>query len=130
MEALRNLVEHLAVDARRLVIVSRELADNALYHSGEGGGWCIVGKTEERLVVAVRDTGVGIHATMREAYPDIDESMAVTAAFSGGVTSEASPIRGLGFDDGSRLHGNGSQPVAGDRRCGFCRYRRDRTVDR
>ena len=97
MEALRNLVEHLVVDAPRLVIVARELADNALYHSGEGRGWCIVGKTEERLVVTVRDAGVGIHATMREAYPDIDEGLAVTAAFSGGVTSEASPIRGLGL---------------------------------
>ena len=97
IEALRNLAEDLVVDARRLAIVARELADNALYHSGQSGGWCTVGRTEESLVVTVRDEGVGIHATMREAYPDIDESLAVTAAFSGGVTSETSPIRGLGL---------------------------------
>ena len=97
MGTLRHLVEDLVVDARRLVIIARELADNALYHSGQGGGWCMVGTTEERLVVTVKDEGVGIHATMRRAYPDIDENLAVTAAFSGGVTSEASPIRGLGL---------------------------------
>ena len=57
----------------------------------------MVATTEERLVVTVRDEGVGIHATMRRACPDINESLAVTAAFSGGVTSEANPIRGLGL---------------------------------
>ena len=95
MVNLRQVVEDLVHDARRLVIVARELADNAIYHSGQGRGWCIVGKTEEYLVVTIRDEGVGIHATMRKAYPDLEEGLAVAAAFSGGVTSEAGPIRGL-----------------------------------
>ena len=97
MRVVRHLAEDLIADARRLVIVAGELADNVLYHSGQDGGWCIVERTEERLVVTIRDEGMGIHAAMRRAYPDIDESLAVTAAFSGGVTSETSPMRGLGL---------------------------------
>lgn len=97
MVALRHVVGDLVHDARRLVIVARELADNAIYHSGQDRGWCIVGKTEDRLVVTIRDDGVGIHATMRKAYPDLEEGLAVRAAFSGGVTSEAGPVRGLGL---------------------------------
>ena len=62
MAALRNLVEDLVEDARRLVIVAGELADNALHHSGQDGGWCFVATTEDRLVVTIRDWGMGIHA--------------------------------------------------------------------
>ena len=64
---------------------------------GRDSGWCFVVRTENRLVVTVQDRGVGIHASMRKAYPDIDESLALTAAFSGGVISEVGPIRGLGL---------------------------------
>ena len=95
--ALGDLVEGLVEDARRLVIVVGELADNALQHSGQDGGWCSVVTTENRLVVTIQDQGVGIHASMRRAYPDIEEGLAVAAAFSGGVTSEVGPIRGLGL---------------------------------
>ncbi len=96
-EADGDLVENLVEDARRLVIVTGELADNALHHSGQDSGWCFVVRTKNRLVVTVQDRGVGIHASMRKAYPDIDESLAAIAAFSGGVTSEVGPFRGLGL---------------------------------
>ena len=95
MVALRGLVEDLVVDARRLGIVARELADNALYHSGQGGGWCVVGQSEDHIVVTIRDDGMGIHASMRNAYQEIDEGSAIRAAFAGGVTSETGPVRGL-----------------------------------
>ena len=90
-------IESLVEDARRLVIVVGELADNALQHSGEDSGWCYVATTENRLVVTIRDQGMGIHASMRHAYPDIEEGLAVAAAFSGGVTSEVGPTRGPGL---------------------------------
>lgn len=95
--ALGGLVEGLVEDPRRLVIVVGELADNVLHHSGRDSGWCDVVATGDRLVVTIRDRGVGIHASMRRAYPDIEEGLAVTAAFSGGVTSEVGPVRGLGL---------------------------------
>ena len=97
MKTLRRLADDLVADSRRLVIVARELADNALFHSGQGGGWCVAGQTEYRLVITIRDMGIGIHASMRKAYPDIEEGLAVEAAFAGGVTSETGPIRGLGL---------------------------------
>ena len=49
--------------------------------------------------IEVRDEGKGIHASMLQQYPGIDEASALTAAFGGNVSSmsEQDPNRGLGL---------------------------------
>ena len=92
------------------------------------GGLCC--QDREPPVVTVQDRGVGIHASMRKAYPDIDESLAVIAAFSGGVTSEVGPIRGLGLMMVLSYTETGAKPAAGNGRRGLCGYQGKGSVGR
>ena len=39
MIAVGRLVDDMVDDGRRLMVMVRELADNAIFHSGEGGVW-------------------------------------------------------------------------------------------
>lgn len=75
----------------------RELADNAVYHSGDGGGWCVVERSGDHVEVVIRDLGRGIHGSLFHLYPDIDEREAVRWVFRGGVSATADPDRGLGL---------------------------------
>ena len=94
---LGDTVEDLVDGKRRLLNSVRELADNAIFHSGAGRGWCIAEKEGSWLAVTVRDRGIGLHRSMKRYYPDIDESLAVSSAFRGGVTSTQGEARGLGL---------------------------------
>ena len=65
--------EHDVPDRRRLVMMVRELAENALYHSGEDGGVCKAGMIgDDQFVVEVRDEGRGY---MRACWRSIRASM-------------------------------------------------------
>ena len=100
-----SLVRDMAEDRhvpnhRRLAMIVRELAENVLYHSGESGGVCRAGMiTDNEFGIEVRDRGIGIHASMLQQYPDIDEATALLAAFGGNVSSmsDQEPDRGLGL---------------------------------
>lgn len=94
---IRDLIGGLVEDGRRLMIMVRELADNAIYHSGTGQGSCLVERSGGNLQVVVRDRGVGIHGSLRDLYADIDERTAVRWVFAGGVSATADPDRGLGL---------------------------------
>ena len=101
MSQVRDVArDHDVPDRRRLVTMARELAENALYHSGEDGGVCKAGMIGDgEFGIEVRDEGKGIHASMLQQYPGIDEASALTAAFGGNVSSmsEQDPNRGLGL---------------------------------
>jgi len=92
--------DHHVADHRRLVMMVRELAENVLYHSGEDGGVCQAGMIgDDEFVIEVRDEGRGIHASLQQQHPGIDEASALISAFGGNVSSvsEQDPIRGLGL---------------------------------
>ena len=92
-----RLVEDLVEDSHRLMIMVRELADNAVFHSGEGGGWCAVERSVHHLTIMIRDRGVGVRGSLRDLYPGIDERTAMQWVFGGGVSGLADPDRGLGL---------------------------------
>ena len=59
----------LPIDIGSLTEVVVELADNAIVHSGDGGGWCSVqlgDRPRERLTAVVADRGVGIPARVNQ----------------------------------------------------------------
>lgn len=92
--------DHHVRDHRRLAMMVRELAENVLYHSGEDDGVCRAGMIgDEEFVIEVRDGGRGIHASIQQQYPGIDEASALISAFGGNVSSmsEQDPNRGLGL---------------------------------
>ena len=92
--------DHHTPDPRQLVTMVRELADNALYHSGRYQGRCRVGVIgAAEFAVEIRDWGVGIHHSMMRRYPGIDKASALAAAFGDNVSSESlcDPNRGLGL---------------------------------
>ena len=97
MMEVRRLVETNAPDLPRLMVMVRELADNALYHSGEDRGWCAVARSGDHLEVVVHDRGQGIHRSLHHLYSDIDERQAVRWVVRGGVSATADPDRGLGL---------------------------------
>lgn len=92
-----GLVDDMVDDGRRLMLMVRELMDNAVYHSGESGGWCAVERSDNHLTVVIQDRGVGIHRSLHDLYSDIDERKAVRWVFGGGVSATADPDRGLGL---------------------------------
>ena len=98
MKDLAGALAGLGVEDRRLLFCVRELADNAIFHSGRNGGWCMAQQADEAISVTVQDRGVGIHQNMRAGYPDIGERAALTAAFGMGVSGAFDdPDRGLGL---------------------------------
>ena len=92
-----RLVTGRVDDGRRLMAMVRELADNAVYHSGEDGGWCAIEQSERHLTIVVRDRGIGIHRSLSDFYSDIGEREALRWVFGGGVSATADPDRGLGL---------------------------------
>ena len=99
-EVIRGLgeaVSSMVDDSRGLLNAVRELADNAVFHSGVGHGWCIAEEADGSLAITIRDDGMGLHGSMKRNYPDIDEALAVRSAFRGGVSSTAGEARGLGL---------------------------------
>ena len=97
MVEVRQLLDGIVSDGPRLMTMARELADNAVYHSGRGGGWCAVERSAHHLTVVIRDRGVGIHQSLRESYSDLSEREALRRVFGGGVSATADPDRGLGL---------------------------------
>ena len=97
MREVGDLVETMTGDRRRLMIMVRELADNALQHSGEGRGWCAVARSDHHMEVVVRDCGQGIHRSLDHLCSGIDERQAVRWVVRGGVSATADPDRGLGL---------------------------------
>ena len=72
-----------------------ELADNAIAHSGRGGGDIVLRRKGDSVVVQVEDQGVGIHYRMAEDT----EEQSVAKAFLPGPegTSTSSSTRGGGL---------------------------------
>ena len=93
---IRDVIRNLVEDERELMFSIRELADNAIYHSGRGGGYCLIERSDDHLHVVIRDQGLGIHNHMQEAYGAIDERTAVRWAFQG-VSGTADADRGIGL---------------------------------
>lgn len=88
-KAMASLAEALAgvgLGDRRLLVCVRELADNAIHHSGQGGGWVQAELSDGFTAVTVQDCGVGVHRSMTAMYPD----PGVRRAFD-------DPDRGLGL---------------------------------
>ena len=75
----------------------RELADNALYHSGEDRGWCAVARSGDHLEVVVRDRGQGIHQSLHHLDSGIDERQAMRRVFRGQMSATAEPNRWPGM---------------------------------
>ena len=97
MIEIGDLLEGRVDNKRQLLNAVRELADNSLYHSGEGGGWCSVETIDNQLAVTVQDRGEGIHQSLRRLFANIDESQALRFAFGGGVSVTGDPVRELGL---------------------------------
>ncbi|MXX65010.1 MAG: sensor histidine kinase [Acidimicrobiia bacterium] len=98
IESVRSALAEVGVEDRRLQIGIRELADNALHHSGQGEGWCQAEHLGERVAVTVQDRGIGIRRSMATRYPDIDDRSALLTAFGMGVSGAFDdPDRGLGL---------------------------------
>lgn len=97
MVEIGDLIKGRAEEPRQFLNAVRELADNALFHSGAGNGWCAVEEIDDKLAVTVQDQGMGIHRSMRRLYAGIDERQALLFAFGGGVSVTGDPIRGLGL---------------------------------
>ena len=93
---IRDLIGDLVEDERALMFSIRELADNAVYHSGTGGGYCLIERSDDHLQVVIRDHGLGIHHHMQEIYGGIDERTAVQYAF-GGVSGAVDADRDIGL---------------------------------
>ena len=93
MIAVGRLVDDMVDDGRRLMVMVRELADNAVFHSGEGGGWCAVERSGDHLAIVIRDRGIGIRESLHDFCSDLNERW----VFGGGVSATADPDRGLGL---------------------------------
>ena len=93
MIAVGRLVDDMVDDGRRLMVMVRELADNAVFHSGEGGGWCAVERSGDHLAVVIRDRGIGIRESLHDFCSDLNERW----VFGGGVSATADLDRRLGL---------------------------------
>lgn len=60
-------------------------------------GRVFVEKDEGHVIITVQDEGLGIPATMREAFPDLTNEEAVAGALRRGGTSSDSDWRGFGL---------------------------------
>ena len=91
-----GILRELVGDGRGPMFCIRELADNAIRHSGTGEGICLIERYEEHLHVVIRDGGLGIHHRMGEAYGVMSESTAVRWAF-GGISGTTEDTREFGL---------------------------------
>ena len=73
----------------------REAAYNAV--DWAEGGEVAVEMTDSLAQVVVLDSGPGIQATMRDAFPDLNEEQVVLHATRPGVTSTGDQFRGFGL---------------------------------
>ena len=95
--------KQLPVDIGSLTEVVVELADNAIVHSGDGGGWCSVQLGDcpcDRLTVVIADRGVGIPFRVNQAVEDrnLDDHQALLLAFERRFSSTGDPHRGFGLN--------------------------------
>lgn len=91
------------VDVQAFTEVIVELADNAILHSGEGGGWCSLqhsDRPDERLNAVITDCGVGIPHRVNQTIEDqiLDDYQAMTKAFQRRFSSTGDPHRGFGLN--------------------------------
>lgn len=85
-------------DLKALETVVFELCLNVKQWA-EATGDVLVEEDESHLVVTVQDQGVGIPATMRKAFPELDNEEAVVRALAAGGTSSGQGWRGFGLAD-------------------------------
>ncbi len=97
MIAVGRLVDDMVDDGRRLMVMVRELADNAVFRSGEGGGWCAVERSGDHLAIVIRDRGIGIRESLNDLYSDLSEREALRWVFGGGVSATGDLDRRLGL---------------------------------
>ena len=63
----------------------------------ETSGQVSIEKDTNHIIITVDDSGVGIPATMRRAFPDLNNEEAVDRAFTAGGTSSGQRWRGFGL---------------------------------
>lgn len=91
--------------ATQIYEAAGELGNNVVDHSRcPVGGFMAAqrhkrGKPEEHLIVAVGDAGIGIQASLRERYGDLDETEAIRQALEPGVSGIEDPGRGRGLSE-------------------------------
>lgn len=87
-------VDHV-LDIEAVLHVVEELMDNAVRHSGLGGGSLLIEQVADSVLARVEDVGVGIHHRMAAG----SEEQSVALAFQPGPegTSTGSPTRGGGL---------------------------------
>ena len=94
-----------SVDAEIIDLVDMsvyEVADNVRTHAGSGGGFICAqtykrGTPEERIEVALGDTGRGIRASLEARYSPLDDQDALRLATKESVTGLPQERRGLGL---------------------------------
>ena len=98
-EAAGRVAEKMDVpyhDRLALKNVLYELCLNVQHWAGAPGR-VFIEKDDEHVVVTVQDGGLGVPATMREAFPDMSDEEAIAGALRRGVTSSGSKLRGFGL---------------------------------
>lgn len=93
----------LPIDIGSLTEVVVKLGDNAIVHSGDGGGSCSVqlgDRPGKRLTVVIADRGVGIPARVNQMVEDrvLDDHQALLMAFERRFSTTGDPHRGFGLN--------------------------------
>lgn len=93
-------------DLKALETVVYELCLNVRQWA-EAPGEVYVEKDESQVSVTVNDEGLGIPATMRKAFPDLDDEGAVIRALEAGGTASGDRWRGFGLHSAAGLSSRG-----------------------
>ncbi len=109
-------VDKWPVDIGALVEAVVELADNAVLHSGEGGGWCSMQqghRPHDHLTVVIADRGVGIPHRVNQVTdpPKLDDYDAMLLAFEPRFSSTQDAYRGFGLNLASDFTERASRAV-------------------
>lgn len=108
-DAARRAVAGLRLpynDLKALETVVYELCLNVRQWA-EAPGEVFVERDENQVSVTVKDEGLGIPATMRKAFPDLDDEGAVTRALEAGGTASGDRRRGFGLHSAAGLSSRG-----------------------
>ena len=89
-------------DRAALQAVVAELCLNVLQWADSPGD-VVIEEDSHHTIVTVQDSGVGIPATMREAFADLSDEEAVARALTPGITSSGDRWRGYGLASTVRL---------------------------
>lgn len=108
-----GLVDKLGLPPSGLRDALREAVREAAYNAADwaGSGEVTLESGPDGAQIQVIDQGPGIHATMREALPDLTEEEVVLHATRPGVSSTGEQFRGFGLWTAVSLSGYGVRVV-------------------